>query len=318
MDNLQPAAIDAANVSPEFLVIGSLRDALKFRSREAMGRNWRTVFNDRMLPNDHELVDAETVIQFVVEISKPLRGRPGVITLAAQTLLDTFTPKKITPAAYLVVEKIDAPNQSGGQRTDVVQNVESTENLNVDVSEKIEVLEIVPEPTFSTAIETPTEQTDVFKNIGNQFFSWLFGITKLDIVFAFTVAAADYGLISILKEMGVAAAVVYTLLCFQSLGMSKNRYAQQTAQTGIVAVWLLEIIAFCVHVTMFNRRLWSAIDEMPFRVDDLANESRPFYIAVVLSILFSAAGIYAVSTTLSLVTERTEAENFEQQHGVKY
>lgn len=320
MDNSHTAAIHAANVPTEFLVIGSLRDALKFRSREAMGRNWRAVFNDRMLPNDHESVEPETVIQFVTEISKPLRGRPGVITLAAQTLLDTFTPKqpKVKKPLDVVVEMIDDMNQTHRQQPNVSKNIESGTNAQPDVSENIEQQPNVTEPMFSANMTTSTTPSDVFTNIQNRFFDWLFGLTKLDVVFGFTIAATDYGLTTVLKEMGVAAAVVYTLISLHALGMAKNRYAQQTAQNGIIAVWLLEAGAFCVHLTMFNRRLWSSIDEMPFRVDDVTDESRPFWIATILALLFSAAGIYAVSTTLSLVMEKTEAENFENDHGRKY
>lgn len=320
MDKSFTAVVDAANVPPEFLVIGSLRDALKFRSREAMGRNWRAVFNDRMLPNDHETVEPETVIQFVTEISKPLRGRPGVITLAAQTLFDTFTPKqpKVKKPLDVVVGMIDDMNRTNGQQPDVSENIAPTATAQTDVSENIEQPATTPGTMLSETMTTSTTPNDVFANIETRFFDWLFGLTKLDVVFGFTIAATDYGLTTILKEMGVAAAVVYTLISLHALGMAKNRYAQQTARNGIVAVWLLEAGAFCVHLTMFNRRLWSSIDEMPFRVDDITDESRPFWIATVLALLFSAAGIYAVSTTLSLVIEKTDAENFENDHGRKY
>lgn len=271
-----------------FCTIGTLRDALKYRSREAMGRNWIVIFPGQILPEDHQTVEPSTVMQFVTEIAKPQRGRPGSITGAAQSLLKTLTTindgiKNFRP----VPENIDEPVlMSSETKTDVVENIPARNNL--------------------------------FENIGNRFLKWLMSLTKLDVVYWVTLGIADYGLTFLLKEMGIAAAIVYTLISLHALDMAKNRKSQMTAQTGIVAVWCLEIGSFAVHLTMFNRRLWSSIDELPFRINDIATESRPFYISLVLAFLFSAAGIYAVSTTLSLLRERIEADNYEKAHGEQY
>lgn len=275
-----------------YCTIGTLRDALKYRSREAMGRNWTSVFENQILPEDHQTVDPEQVMAFVTEIAKPQRGRPGSITGAAQLLLKNITGIVDSVRNFRVdPEKIDDRPADNG-----------------------EPVVIFPK----TSDDTPATKSDLFDKMAERFFNYLMSLTKLDIVFAVTIGIADYGLTVILLEMGAAAAVVYTLISLHALGMAKNRYSQRTARTGIVAVWALELGAFCIHMTMFNRRIWASIDNMPFRVDDIADESRPFWIAVVLALLFSGAGIYAVSTTLALVTERTEAENFEEQHGVKY
>ena len=69
---------------------------------------------------------------------------------------------------------------------------------------------------------------------------------------------------------------------------------------------------------MFNRRLWASIADLPFQIDDTDTEARPFYIALVLAVLLSAAGIYAVSTTLSLLREGIDADNFEHDHNRQY
>ena len=275
-----------------FCVIGTLRDALKYRSREAMTRNWQNVFPGEMLPDDHMTVEPDRVLKFVNEIAIPQRGRPGGITSAAQTLLKTINRKKnVADVSKNIAEPV----------ADVPENIV---NDSANFSE--------------TTTSAQSAQPDVFDNMANKFWSWLMSLTKLDVVYLFTLGVADYGLVFILKEMGIVAAVVYTLVSLHALDMAKNRRSQVTAQNGIVAVWLLEVCSFAVHLSMFNRRLWASISELPFQIDDIETESRPYYIAVVLAVLLSAAGIYAVSTTLSLLRESIEADNFEHDHGRKY
>lgn len=272
-----------------------------------MQRQWSATFPGQMLPADHDTVDPADVMQFIDELTVPKRGRPGSITAAAQTLKRHVSKKN--GDKHIIQQIVDLPV------SDVSENITNPEIAASDVSENIT-------PTLPTFSETSTPEKphvpDVLPNIGERFVAWIFGLSKLDVVYFFTIAVADYGLTYILKEMGVVAAIVYTLISLDALGMAKNRYQQQTARRGIVAVWALEIGAFFIHLTMFNRRLWDAVADLPFRIDDVTDESRPFYIALTLSVLLSAAGIYAVSITLSKVLEQTEAENFEQQHGVKY
>ena len=297
-------------ITPELIrhcTIDVLRTALTYKSREAMQRQWSATFPGQMLPADHDTVDPADVMQFIDELTVPKRGRPGSITAAAQTLKRHVSKKN--GDKHIIQQIVDLPV------SDVSENITNPEIAASDVSENIT-------PTLPTFSETSTPEKphvpDVLPNIGERFVAWIFGLSKLDVVYFFTIAVADYGLTYILKEMGVVAAIVYTLISLDALGMAKNRYQQQTARRGIVAVWALEIGAFFIHLTMFNRRLWDAVADLPFRIDDVTDESRPFYIALTLSVLLSAAGIYAVSITLSKVLEQTEAENFEQQHGVKY
>lgn len=283
-------------ITPELTrhcTIGVLRTALTYKSREAMQRQWSATFPDQMLPADHDTVEPADAWQFINELTIPKRGRPGSITAAAQTLKRHLSKKNADK--HIIQQIIDLPES--------------------DVSENINPMS----PNFSeTSNPEKPHVPDVLPNIGERFATWIFGLSKLDVVYFFTIAVADYGLTYILKEMGVVAAIVYTLISLDALGMAKNRYQQQTARNGIVAVWALEIGAFFIHLTMFNRRLWDSVADLPFRIDDVTDESRPFYIALTLSVLLSAAGIYAVSITLSKVLEKTEAENFEQKHGVKY
>jgi len=283
-------------ITPELMrhcTIGVLRQSLTYKSREAMQRQWSVTFPGQMLPPDHETVEPADAWQFINELTEPKRGRPGSITTAAQTL-KRLVSKKVAPVPV------------------VPENIEPAPG---DVSENIETS--VPNFSETSTPEKPVVP-DVLPNITDRLIAWACGLTKLDVVYFFTIAVADYGLTYILREMGAVAAIVYTLISLDALGMAKNRYQQQTARSGIIAVWALEIGAFFIHLTMFNRRLWDAVADLPFRIDDVTDESRPFYIALTLSVLLSAAGIYAVSITLSKVLEQTEAENFEQQHGVKY
>lgn len=149
---------------------------------------------------------------------------------------------------------------------------------------------------------------------------WFSQLTALDVVFFANMAVADYGLIFLLKEMGFAWAFIYTLVSFHALKMAKTRHSQVTAKRGLAAVWVLEILAFFIHYTMFNLRVWQAAKagELP-----LNTWSEDVYIiqaiAPVLAILFSGAAIYAVSTTLALTVEKVEAENFERRNdGILY
>lgn len=302
MEKLLNLSFNGVQIPSEFLVIGFLRESLRFRSREAMNRNWKAIFDDMLLPNDHEQVDAEVVFKFVTEISKPVRGRPGTITQAAQAMIQSFLKTS---------EHLDA---DFFQPNDVTEKVDFEQ---IYVFENIEQLGNENEAIPSFQDQPKVNDSDVSENLSKLILNKITSITTLDIVFSFTIAACCYGLATILKEMGGIVAIVYTLVSFHALGMAKNRYAQQTAKNGIIAVWLLECGAFFIHLTMFNTRLWESVNQMPFEVDPIG-ESRIFWIAFVVAVLFSAAGIYAVSTTLSLVSEKTEAENFENAHNQKY
>lgn len=97
--------------------------------------------------------------------------------------------------------------------------------------------------------------------------------------------------------------------------MAKDRYSQQTAKQGIVAICVLELLAFFVHLAMFNMRLWDAnqAGKLPFSVQD-GWMHIPFVIALCLALLVSLTAIYAVTTTLSLTKEKVRAENWESEN----
>lgn len=143
--------------------------------------------------------------------------------------------------------------------------------------------------------------------------------SALHITFYVNMAVAVYGFVYLLREMGFAFAVIYCLVSWFVLNMATNRHAQRTARnSGIPAVWVLELFTFFVHLAMFNARTWQAATrgEMPF--DPIEHPAFPFWIAFVLAGLFSGAAIYAVSTLLDLTVEKVDAVNFESQHGIKY
>ena len=317
---------------PKEVSIGSLRESLKYRSREAMNANWSFVFAGEILPEDHLFVPIDQALEFVGAIAVPQRGRPGSITGAAQQLLKSWSkPAKIAePEPTVLPVKIAEPEPTvlpvkiaGNQKNDswyllelekskgelsLLSEEDKKGKKGTELSKKIRFLEF-----------KLSEQKEDKRTLSEKVFDFFAGLSGLDWVYLVTVGIADYGLAILLKEMGLAAGVVYTLISFHALAMAKNRKSQVTANRGITAVWLLEILAFFVHLTLFNRRLWGTIEELPFAAaEDVADEYRPFLIALILAALFSAAGIYAVSTTLALLKERIEAEEYELTHGKQY
>lgn len=331
---------------PKEVSIGSLRESLKYRSREAMNANWSFVFAGEILPEDHLFVPIDQALEFVGAIAVPQRGRPGSITGAAQQLLKSWSnpakPKVQTEEPAVLPAKIAEPEPAtlptniadpepavlpekiaGNQKNDswyllalektkvelsLLPEEDRTGKKGTELSKKIKFLEF-----------KLSEQKEDKRTVSEKVFDFFAGLSGLDWVYLVTVGIADYGLSILLKEMGLAAGVVYTLISFHALAMAKNRKSQVTANRGITAVWLLEILAFFVHLTLFNRRLWGTIEELPFTAaEDVADEYRPFLIALILAALFSAAGIYAVSTTLALLKERIEAEEYELTHGKQY
>ena len=170
----------------------------------------------------------------------------------------------------------------------------------------------VPEKQHKEVIPEPIQEPIQTKG------KWLESITLLDVVFYANMIVAWYGLILLLHEMGGAFGLVYSLISIHAMRMAKNRYAANTAQSGVTAIWILEALAFFIHASMFNNRAWQAAGrgELPF--DAQIHSSYPFWISAILALLFSGAAIYAVSITLSLTSEKVEAENFEQKYGQKY
>lgn len=146
----------------------------------------------------------------------------------------------------------------------------------------------------------------------------LSGVSELDIVFGVNVLFAVYGLLYQLKEMGIPAAVAFCGVSIHAMRMCKNRKSQVTAQAGISAVWVLEFLAFFIHLTMINLRLWETgyKSKLPFSVWE--NNEIPFIVAAILAGLLSLASVYSVAVTLAKMKEEIEAENYERDHGIKY
>ena len=336
---------------PSRMSVGELREALKYRSREAMNTNWTAVFTGEILPEDHLFVSFNQALEFVAQIAIPQRGRPGAITGAAQQLLKSWRAPE-QPDEHLIDAVIRLADEDGN-KTDQLNGVDrEAEFLELVEKNREEEENAIPQSLIWYRLELKKVRDEInglpedelkskkgdelrkkarfleFKIAGisrpkktvlQKIVDFFAGLTGLDWVYLVTVGIADYGLIILLKEMGLAAGLVYTLISFHALGMAKNRKAQSTATRGITAVWALEILAFFVHLTLFNRRLWGAVSELPFNLsEDLNAEYRPFLIALILASLFSAAGIYAVSTTLALLKESIDAEEYELQHGKQY
>ena len=128
----------------------------------------------------------------------------------------------------------------------------------------------------------------------------------LDIVYLSTIATAVYGLWFTLREMGAAFAVPYCLISWHALRMAKNPESRSTAQVGIAAVVVLEVLTFFVHLVLFNLRTVQAAKAgvLPFEYSFYGSLEMPFVIACILAGLFSAAGIYAVSVTFLGTSEK--------------
>lgn len=350
---------------PKEITVGQLREELKYRSREAMNKNWTFVFAGEILPEEHITVPFDQALEFVAQIAIPQKGRPGSITGAAQRLLKSWRE----PEPVAVDAGSDSASWEPYQEEDVhpieaiLRSVEQDkakgngaaippatkpvqepvdQEIETDVPESVAIYAVELEKVKKQIGELTAEElsgrkgVDLFqkrrfletkialslkpsKSVWSKVVDFFASLTGLDWVYLVTVGIADYGLIVLLKEMGLAAGVVYTLISFHALAMARNRKSQRTADRGIVAVWLLEILAFFVHLTLFNRRLWGSIAELPFTIkEDINEEYRPYLIAVILAVLFSAAGIYAVSTTLALLKERLDAEDYELTHGKEY
>ena len=182
--------------------------------------------------------------------------------------------------------------------------------------------EHAPDPVKHTAPTRRNRTAPAPKQ--NAVSVWFQSITMLDVVYLATIATAIYGLWFNLLEMGLAFAVPYSLISFHALRMAKNPDSRRTAQAGIAAVVVLEILTFFIHLSMFNLRIVQAAkaQALPFEYSFYGTLEVPFYIACVLSGLFSAAGVYAVAVTFSLTMEKhrgkKEAELEVQRREQRY
>jgi hypothetical protein len=144
-------------------------------------------------------------------------------------------------------------------------------------------------------------------------------IGMLDIVYLSTIATAVYGLWFTLREMGAAFAVPYCLISWHALRMAKNPASRSTAQVGIAAVVVLEVLTFFVHLVLFNLRTVQAAKAgvLPFEYSFYGSLEMPFVIACILAGLFSAAGIYAVSVTFLGTSEKHAAAEKAKRDAAK-
>jgi hypothetical protein len=176
---------------------------------------------------------------------------------------------------------------------------------------------VVPDPHFKPGAEfknpaqhrtrtakRPDAQPITPESVKRRFRWPQIGI--LDVVYLSTIATAVYGLWFTLREMGAAFAVPYCLISWHALRMAKNPASRSTAQVGIAAVVVLEILTFFVHLVLFNLRTVQAAKAgvLPFEYSFYGSLEMPFVIACILAGLFSAAGIYAVSVTFLGTSEK--------------
>ena len=161
-----------------------------------------------------------------------------------------------------------------------------------------------PKPIRTRTTKQPDAQQITPEPVKRRFAWPKIGI--LDIVYLSTIATAVYGLWFTLREMGAAFAVPYCLISWHALRMAKNPESRSTAQVGIAAVVVLEVLTFFVHLVLFNLRTVQAAKAgvLPFEYSFYGSLEMPFVIACILAGLFSAAGIYAVSVTFLGTSEK--------------
>lgn len=147
--------------------------------------------------------------------------------------------------------------------------------------------------------------------------SWIRGefsdFTELDAVFYLCMLATVYGLWFLVKDMALFAGPVYLLIGRHALKMTKKRKSQQTAERGVFIVLLLEFAALFIHWNMFNDRLWKYRDMVAIKWHDYPESF--FWMAGAMALLLSGGAFYAVSTSLALLKERIQAEDYEAEHG---
>lgn len=234
-----------------------------------------------VLPTDH----ADALLQRMAQ--RTTRRKAEVADAAAQ-LLEEFRAGKhqnghVEPTRATEVRTV-AAEKPARQRT-----------------AKPTAQQVTPEPTRTRRSVWPT-------------------VSMLDIVYLSTIATAVYGLWFTLREMGAAFAVPYVFISWHALRMAKSPENRKTAQYGIAAVVVLEVVTFFIHLVLFNLRTVQAAKAniLPFEYSLWGTLEAPFTIACILAGLFSASGIYAVSVTFSLTSEKRNAaelarKNAEQQ-----
>ena len=199
-----------------------------------------------------------------------------------------------TPATAYAAAQLLAQYQAGQHQ-----------NGHMDTVEAAQPAKPATERKPRTTQQAQPKQLETVQQPVKQAFTW-WGITMLDMVYLSTILTAVYGLVYNLREMGAFFAVPYCLISWHAIRMAKRSDNRRTAQAGIAAVVVLELLTFFIHLSMFNLRLVDAAKagSLPFEYSFWGSTSAPFYIACILAGLFSGAGIYAVSVTFSLTSEK--------------
>ena len=214
--------------------------------------------------------------------------------LATPTTKRAKSPEKVEAAAQLLAEFRAGQHQNGHMEAVAPRKVTPP-----------------PQPKPVQHRTRTTKQPDaqpITPEPVNRRFAWP-QIGMLDIVYLSTIATAVYGLWFTLREMGAAFAVPYCLISWHALRMAKDPASRSTAQVGIAAVVVLEVLTFFVHLVLFNLRTVQAAKAgvLPFEYSFYGTLTMPFVIACILAGLFSAAGIYAVSVTFLGTSEKHAA-----------
>ena len=211
--------------------------------------------------------------------------------LATPTTKRAKSPEKVEAAAQLLAEFRAGQHQNGHMEAVAPRTVTPPTQ---------------PKPVQHRTRTTkqPDAQQITPESVKRRFRWPQIGI--LDVVYLSTIATAVYGLWFTLREMGAAFAVPYCLISWHALRMAKNPASRSTAQVGIAAVVVLEVLTFFVHLVLFNLRAVQAAKAgvLPFEYSFYGTLTMPFVIACILAGLFSAAGIYAVSVTFLGTSEK--------------
>lgn len=250
---------------------------------DAVLKCWKNAgFFDGKSPGPDGVLPTEKVAPFLEWLATPkTKRKDGPATQAAAQLLAEFRAgmhqnghADAEPTKATAIARTVAPDKPARMRTTRTAGAQP----------------ITPAPTNTRRFEWPS-------------------VSMLDVVYLSTIATAVYGLWFTLREMGAAFAVPYCLISWHALRMAKNPANRRTAQAGIAAVVVLEVLTFFVHLVLFNLRTVQAAKAglLPFEYSFWGSTETPFTIACVLAGLFSAAGIYAVSVTFSLTSEKHAA-----------
>lgn len=258
----------------------------------------------------------DTTTDSVVKVWKNLEmgkhPKPDVPLTAAQveTLLGRMSeavtkrpPEKAAAAAQLLAEYRDGMHSNG--HTEPITAKQPITAPMPAKTEETPVRAATPRTYKRAQAQPVTPQPAPQPRTGRQ----LPVISMLDIVYLSTIATAVYGLWFTLLEMGAAFSVPYCLISWHALRMAKNPASRKTAQIGVGAVVVLEVLTFFVHLVLFNLRAVQAAKAniLPFEYSFWGSTEMPFTIACIMAGLFSGAGIYAVGVTFSLTSEKHTA-----------